>query len=196
MVSEAFSILTNGLTDSAPGVRDAASEGVGLCLYMESNSFAKPALPLLMKNLNDKFDYVRSDTINALTLYAQRQSRHSPPQDAKADLLVPLLIESLHDKSSFARYSAAITLTYRCFRDRVNHSIPDIEKLLSDPNDDVKHTAALLLKKLNRVPSTNATQNPAGTSTFSVTAAGTVPLSYQWHFNPSNSAGATNPAPK
>ena len=41
---------------------------------------------------------------------------------------------------------------------------------------------------------TNQTVNVGGSATFSVTASGTPPLSYQWNFDGTNISGATNPS--
>jgi serine/threonine protein kinase/HEAT repeat protein len=195
-VPDAFSILTNGLTDPAAGVRDAATHGVELCLNTDSNSFAEPALPLLLRNLNDKADYIRADTVVALMAYAQRQrqSWRSPPRDAKPDLLIPPLIELLRDKYHYTREYAADALT--SYGEGIKPWIPAIQKLLSDPDDGVRRSAARLLQGLNNSPTTNAIQNIGGTPTLSVQMNGTNPLSYQWIFNSSNAAGATNAAPK
>jgi HEAT repeat protein len=145
MAPEAFSILTNGLTDSAPGVRDAASHGLLFCLTFESNSFAMPALSMLVRNLKDPFDYVRSDTAVALMSFTQRQCQRNLPEP---DFLIQPLIGLLHDKYSFARYYAMIALDCSCFGDKLKPWLPDIQKLLGDPDESVKREAADLLQRL------------------------------------------------
>jgi serine/threonine protein kinase/HEAT repeat protein len=193
-VPEAFSILTNGLTDLATGVRDAASHGVELCLNTDSNSFAEPALPLLVRNLSDKADYVRADSAVALMMYAQRQRQHWPPREAKPDLLIPPLIELLRDKYSFTREYAADALTF--YGERIKPWIPTIQKLLSDPDDGVRRSAAHLLQGLNATPATYVIPNDSRTHSISIDLSGSNPLSYQWQFDPTNGADATNATPK
>jgi HEAT repeat protein len=199
LVPEAFSILTNALTDSTPGVREAASHGVGLCLNTESNGFAESALPLLVRNLSDKIDYVRSDTAIALQQYANRQSMRFPPGDAKPELLVPPLIELLHDKYSFARFYASEALWCGCYRDAIKPWIPAVQKLLSDPDDGVRQSATNFLQMLHIGPATNTAQNPSMMQAVTFKAiTGTNPnsLSYQWVLDTNNAAGATNAVPK
>jgi len=201
MVLEAFSILTNALTDSAAGVRDAASHGVGLCLGigMESNNFAESALPLLVRNLSDKIDYIRSDTAVALQEYANRQSMRFPPGDAKPDLLIPPLIELLHDKYSFARFYASEALWCGCYKEAIKPWIPAIQKLLSDPDEGVRFTATNCLQMLHIGPATNAAQTPAVMQavTFKAVVETNAPgISYQWVIDSNNAAGATNASPK
>jgi HEAT repeat protein/predicted Ser/Thr protein kinase len=191
-VPEAFSILTNGLKDASAGVRVAASHGVGLCFNTETNNYAEPALPLLLSNLTDKDKDVRLATANALMLYAQHQSSHFPPLDAKADLLIPPLIELLRDKYSYVRETATYTLVDACFRDGLKPWIPTIQKLLRDPDEAARRSAGDLLRRLNLYPDTNVTQVVGAAPVFSVQATGTNPLSYQWYFIPTNEAGTTN----
>ncbi len=191
-VPEAFSILTNGLKDASAGVRVAASHGVGLCFNTETNNYAEPALPLLLSNLTDKDKDVRLATANALMLYAQHQSFHFPPLDAKADLLIPPLIELLHDKYSYVRETATYTLTDACLRDGLKPWIPAIQKLLGDPDEGVRQSATNLLQRLNVTMATNTSLNASQMPILSVQATGTNPLSYQWYFIPTNGANMTN----
>jgi hypothetical protein len=196
VVPEAFSILTNSLMDSPEAVRDAASHGIGLCLNTESNSFAETALPLLVRNLKDKDDGVRLAAANALMMYAQHQSCHLPPLDAKPDLLIPPLVKLLKDKYSYVRETAAYALVDGCFRDGIKPWIPAIQKLLSDPDAGVRQSAAGLLQRLNMPHVTNVIQNAGMIPAFSVQASGTGSLSYQWILGSNKAAGATNAVPK
>jgi HEAT repeat protein len=195
-VPEAFSILTNGLRDSSAGVRVAASHGVGLCFNTETNNDAEPALPLLLSNLSDKDKDVRLATANALMLYAQHQSFHFPPLDAKPDLLIPPLIELLRDNYSYVRETAIYTLTDACFRDGLTRWIPAIQKLLDNPDEGVRQSATNLLQRLNVTAGTNSTLSASQMPILSVQATGTNPLSYQWYFIPTNGPDATNAAQK
>jgi hypothetical protein len=193
-VPEAFSILTNSLTDAATGVRDAAMYGVGVCLQMEppvwANRFAAPALPLLVRNLKDKVDYVRSDAAVELALYTQHQCSRGQP--VPADLLTAPLIGLLHDNYSFARQHALYALDCWCFDEKLKPWIPDIQKLLNDPDNSVRQTTTNLLKRLKALPATSVNQNSSMTPAFSVSATGTAPLYYQWNFNSNNAVSATN----
>jgi HEAT repeat protein len=195
-VPEAFSILTNGLMDASAGVRVAASHGVGLCFNTETNNYAEPALPLLVRNLTDKDKDVRLSTANALMLYAQHQSSHFPPLDAKPDLLIPPLIELLRDKYSYVRETAIYTLADGCFRDGLKPWIPSIQKLFDNPDEGVRQSATNLLQRLNVTAATNVTVNASQAPVFTLQASGSGPLTYQWLFNSTNAAGATNATQK
>jgi len=82
----------------AANVRDAAAHGMGLLLNSKSSHLAESALPALVRNLKDKEQVVRADTASALVLYLQMHA-----QDANPDLIIPALIENLHDNYSWAR---------------------------------------------------------------------------------------------
>ena len=204
-VPEAFSILTNSLTDAAPGVRDAAMYGLGVCLQMEpppdANRFAEPALPLLVKNMKDKVDYVRADAVVELACYTQHQSSRGQP--LSFDLVLPPLIECLHDNHAGVRYNALYALDCWYFENKLKPWVPEIQKLVSDPDKGVRQCATNVLKRLNALPTTNVIENQGGAPTFSVQASGTAPLSYQWYqsnvtvINGSNfSVIVTNVSPK
>jgi predicted Ser/Thr protein kinase len=149
MAPEAFAVLTNGLTDSSTGFRDAATYGVAFCFELDSNRFAEAALPLLVNNLNDSVDYVRSDTVVALMRFTQHQCQQGLPIP---DFLIPPLIESLRDKSHYARGYALVALDCSCLRDRVKPWLPAVQKLLDDPDAFVRQTATNLVRSLRHLP--------------------------------------------
>lgn len=144
---EAFSILTNALSDPAAGVRDAANHGIGWCLSFFPNDFALPALPLLARNLKDPVDYVRADAAAALMIFTQHQCQLNRPEP---DFLAPALLELLHDKYSYARAHAAYALACSCFRDQLNAALPKIQRLLDDPDENVRRAAASLVQMLSQ----------------------------------------------
>jgi len=211
MVPEAFSILTNHLTDAAAGTRDAATYGVGLCLGSESNDYATPALPLLVKNLNDPLDYIRSDSAVALMLFTQRQCQRGLPEP---EFLIPPLIERLRDKYSYARDYAAGALSCSCFAEKLKPWVPELQQLLNDPELMVRQSAGQILQQIGArgtngavdgalnapgargMTGTNLSGAPVnigtGTASFSVVTNGTGQLSYQWFLNTNAIAGATN----
>lgn len=145
MAPEAFSILTNGLTDSVTSVRDAATDGAGFCLQLESNRFAEAALPLLVNNVNDPVDYVRSDTAVALMMYTQHQCQRGVPVP---DFLISPLVGLLHDKSRYARGYALAALDCSCLKDQVKPWLPAIQKLVDDPDAFVRQSATNLVRSL------------------------------------------------
>ena len=127
---EAFSILTNALTDPCPGVRDAACYGLGCCLSEPSFNFqnialAETALPLLVRGLKDPVDYVRADTAATLAQFTQRQCQRGRPEP---DFLIPPLIDLLQDKYSYARQHAEWALSCSCFTDKLKPWLPSIQK--------------------------------------------------------------------
>jgi beta-lactamase regulating signal transducer with metallopeptidase domain/HEAT repeat protein len=143
-VPEAFTELTNGLSHPAPGTRDAAAHGVGLLLGSDSNQLAESALPLLLRNLKDPADYVRADTAAALSGFVQHQ--YAFDQDAKADLIIPPLIECLHDKYSWARLYAATALAD--YGGQAKSAVPILATLLNDPDSQVRTTATGALNRI------------------------------------------------
>jgi HEAT repeat protein/predicted Ser/Thr protein kinase len=145
IVPEAFAILTNALADPAVGVRDAAIHGMGWCLSFYPNDFATSALPMLVRNLKDPADYVRADAASALMLFTHHQGdQHLPVPD----FLLPPLLELLHDKYSYARAHAAYALACPCFRDKLKPSLPEIQKLLDDPDENVRRFGATNLVRM------------------------------------------------
>ena len=198
-VPQAFSILTNCLTEAAPDVKSAAMYGVGACLQMEppsdANRFAEPALPLLLRNLKDKVDYVRSDATVELAFYTQHQCSRGQP--VPTDLLTAPLMELLLDNNSHVRQNALYALDCWCFTDTLKPWIPDVQKLLEDPDDGVRRSTTNLLKRLNALPATNAIEHSGVTPALSVEASGTEPLSFQWVLDPTNIAPSdTNVPPR
>jgi HEAT repeat protein len=142
-VPEAFSILTQALSDTSAGARDAACHGIGFCLTFQTNAFAEPALPLLVRKLKDPVDYVRSDAAAALAQYTQHVCQRGQPE---LDFLIPPLIELLHDKYSFARQHAAWALSCSCFREKLQPWLPAIQNLQDDPDEGVRREVATLLQ--------------------------------------------------
>ena len=104
-----------------------------------------PALPLLVRNLKDPVDYVRADTAAALMAFTQHQCQRNLPEP---EFLIQPLVELFHDKYSFARYHAAVALNCSCFGDKLKPWLPDIQKLLSDPDAGVRRTGSNLLQIL------------------------------------------------
>jgi HEAT repeat protein len=162
---------------------------VGLCFNTETNSFAEPALPLLVHNLKDKVGDVRLGAVQALGMFTQHQCQRGLPEP---DLLIPPLMEMLQDKYSYARMYAINALDCSCFADKLKPRLPAIQKLLSDPDAGIRQSTSNLLQTLKDSPVTNATLTVFPAATFSVQGNGTNPLSYQWLFN-SNGGAATNP---
>lgn len=145
IVPEAFSILTNALLDPAPGVRDAATHGTGWCLSFSPHEFAVPALPLLVRNLKDPVDYLRSDTAAALANFTQHQCQEGKPEP---DFLWLPLLEMLHDKYSYARTHSLSALSCSAYRDQLKPSLPEIQRLLTDPDEGVRRFATNLLQMI------------------------------------------------
>jgi Flp pilus assembly protein TadD/HEAT repeat protein/predicted Ser/Thr protein kinase len=176
-VPEALSILTNALTDPAPGTRDAGIYGIQLCLSSQSNEAAQAALPLLLKNVGDPLDYIRSDTAVALMAFTQRQCQMSHPVP---DFVIPALIKLLSDKYHYSRYYALAALNNSCLAEKIKPWRPTIEKMLNDPDNSVKSAASQLLSTLDanglsEAEKLLAAQPPVVVETFPVSGAQDVP---------------------
>jgi HEAT repeat protein len=175
IVPEAFEALTNGLEDSEPQVRDASGYGVGLLLGNgSSTSLAESALPALVTNLSDKAAYVRADAAASLMMYAQRQ--HQDGRDAKPNLIVPPLINLLHDRYSWARIHAATALGE--YGTNANSAISGLSSLLKDADPQVRSAATNALRLISSpgslatvLPVTNGNLPEAQKAAFSTAEA-------------------------
>jgi hypothetical protein len=92
------------------------------------------------------------------------------------EYLIPPLMELLHDKYSFARFYAACALDCSCFGDKLKPWVPDIQKLLGDPDESVRQSGSNLLQIIDLSPSTNAVKSPGTAPALSVTTTGTSPI--------------------
>jgi hypothetical protein len=144
---EAFSILTNALTDTSAGVRDAASHGLGWCFSFQTSAFAEPALPLLVRNLKDSVNYVRRDTAGTLAQFIRYHCERGLPEP---DFLIPPLIDLLRDKDAYVRQNAIQAFSNSCFREKLRPWLPSIQKIEQDSGSDsnVRQWARSVLESL------------------------------------------------
>ena len=142
---EALQTLTNALSDPDAQVRDAASHGTSLLMNREStNMNAATVLPLLVRNLQDPSQTVRSDTASTLVDYIQWQK--SVGQGADSEVVVPALTRILTDQWSYARWNAARALGE--YGEKARDAVPELQKLLVDADEQVRRFAAEALQRI------------------------------------------------
>jgi HEAT repeat protein len=147
---EAFQELSNALTDADAQVRDAATHGVGILFSYEFKN-VDSTLPRLVQNLRDFDQTVRADTAVALLQYVQRQVQFG--KSAEPELIIPALIQNLGDEWRYARLNAANALQE--YGDAAKAAIPQLSKLLQDPDPQVQSAAKSALQNVSKVNSTS-----------------------------------------
>jgi HEAT repeat protein len=142
---EALQDLTDALSDPKPQVRDAADHGISLLMNRgTTNLNAASVLPLLVRNLQDNDQTVRADTATTLMIYIQWQ--HSLGKAADYETVIPVLVKTLSDKWRYARQNAARALGE--YRQKASDAAPQLEVLLSDPDEQVRSAAAIALQQI------------------------------------------------
>jgi hypothetical protein len=110
--------------------RNGAAIALGLCRFN-----ATPAVPTLVKALNDETFDVRLSAANSLgNIRLDRK-------DLDASLIVPALARALSDKSSLVRKASAESLIK--FGDSAKSAVPALLKATQDKVPDVKYEAAI-----------------------------------------------------
>jgi len=148
---EAFQELSNALSDPDAQVRDAATHGVGLLFgYQFKNVDADSTLPRLVQNLGDVDQTVRADTAIAIGEYVEKQKQMG--KRGEPELVIPALMRNLEDDYHYARLDAANALQQ--YADAAKAAIPQLRKLLQDPDPQVQSAAKNALQRVGEVNST------------------------------------------
>lgn len=149
---EAFQELNRALSDPDKGVRDAATHGVSLLFDPEfQNVDAGSTLPILVQNLRDPYQVVRSDTAIALLNFIQDQKRKG--RSSEPALIIPALTQNLEDPYRYARYHAVLGLQE--YGDAAKSAIPQLRKLLQDSDPSVRGAAIQALERISKGSSTS-----------------------------------------
>ena len=144
--SAAFAELTNGLISHSAGVRNASTHGVGLCLQFERNDFAEPALPQLVRMLEDKENYVRNGAAGALYNFVRREKMNGTVQHAYPDLSIPALMKALDDSYSYTRLYAMSALAE--YGTLAKAALPKLYQLRNDASTSVRRQVERVIQAI------------------------------------------------